>query len=520
MPRKTPFLWDVTNDKVMTAMLTQGREADTVLQRSKAGEAGGSMAIGEFGGVPPVAVATGPMYAAPAYWLYEMSQAALNPARAWADAARLFFKNPANPLSYTVYGRTLSAGMELFERSTRRYGKPDWDISSTVIGGEHVPVRTSAVWARPFCRVLHFERIFQRAPRRPQPRLLIVAPMSGHYPTLLRGTVEGFLPNHDVYVTEWIDARMIPVTEGRFDLDDYIDYLISMLHFLGGDIHVLAVCQPSVPVLAAVARMEATDDPYVPHSMVLMGGPIDTRVKPTAVNTLAERRGTDWFRRHVITKVPFPNPGFMRDVYPGFLQLHGFMSMNLERHIEAHRKLFLHLVRGDGDSAQKHREFYDEYLAVMDLAAEFYLQTVETVFVRHALPKGEMTHRGARVDPGAIRRVAMLTVEGENDDISGVGQTEAAHRLCVNIPADRKAHWLQPAVGHYGVFNGSRFRAEIVPRISDFVLSNNTRGPRSVRRSPAAAVAAEPGMTNGSQPLSQASAASHTSSEHPATVTR
>lgn len=478
------------------------------------------MAIGEFGGVPPVAVATGPMYAAPAYWLYEMSQAALNPARAWADAARLFFKNPANPLSYTVYGRTLSAGMELFERSTRRYGKPDWDISSTVIGGEHVPVRTSTVWARPFCRVLHFERIFQRAPRRPQPRLLIVAPMSGHYPTLLRGTVEGFLPNHDVYVTEWIDARMVPVTEGRFDLDDYIDYLISMLHFLGGDIHVLAVCQPSVPVLAAVARMEATDDPYVPHSMVLMGGPIDTRVKPTAVNTLAERRGTDWFRRHVITKVPFPNPGFMRDVYPGFLQLHGFMSMNLERHIEAHRKLFLHLVRGDGDSAQKHREFYDEYLAVMDLAAEFYLQTVETVFVRHALPKGEMTHRGARVDPGAIRRVALLTVEGENDDISGVGQTEAAHRLCVNIPADRKAHWLQPAVGHYGVFNGSRFRAEIVPRISDFVLSNNARGPRSIRRSPAAAVAAEPGMTNGSQPLSQASAASHTSSEHPATVTR
>jgi poly(3-hydroxybutyrate) depolymerase len=309
--------------------------------------------------------------------------------------------------------------------------------------------------------------------------------MSGHFPTLLRGTVEGFLPNHDVYITEWVDAKMVPVSEGRFDLDDYIDYLISILHLLGGDTHVLAVCQPSVPVLAAVARMEADGDPYVPHSMVLMGGPIDTRVNPTVVNTLAEQRGIDWFRRNVITKVPFPNPGFMRDVYPGFLQLHGFMSMNLDRHIEAHRNLFLHLVQGDGDSAQKHREFYDEYLAVMDLAAEFYLQTVESVFVRHALPKGTFTHRGVRVDPACIRRVALLTVEGENDDISGVGQTEAAHRLCANIPADRKAHWLQPAVGHYGVFNGSRFRAEIVPRIADFVLSNNANSARTGTRRPA-----------------------------------
>jgi len=220
-----------------------------------------------------------------------------------------------------------------------------------------------------------------------------------------------------------------------------------------------------------VALMEADDDPYVPSSMVLMGGPIDTRVNPTVVNVLAERRGIDWFRTHVITKVPFPNPGLMRDVYPGFLQLNGFVTMNLDRHIEAHKQLFLNLVRGDGDSAQKHREFYDEYLAVMDLAAEFYLQTVETVFVRHALPKGQMRHRGRLVDPGRIKRVALLTVEGEYDDISGVGQTEAAHGLCINIPAERRSHYLQPGVGHYGVFNGSRFRAEIVPRISDFVLS-------------------------------------------------
>src|SRR5947199_535614 len=271
---------------------------------------------------------------------------------------------------------------------------------------------------------------------------------------------------------------MVPVSQGAFDLDDYIDYLISILHLLAGDVHVLAVCQPSVPVLAAVARMEADDDPYVPHSMVLMGGPIDTRVNPTVVNTLAERRGADWFRRNVITKVPFPNPGFMRDVYPGFLQLHGFVSMNLDRHIEAHRKIVLHLVQGDGDAAQKHREFYDEYLAVMDLAAEFYLQTVDTVFVRHALPKGEMTHRGIRIAPTKIRRVALFTVEGEHDDISGVGQTGAAHRLCVNIPPERNAHWLQPAVGHYGVFNGSRFRSEIVPRVADFVLLNNAAGER------------------------------------------
>ena len=258
--------------------------------------------------------------------------------------------------------------------------------------------------------------------------------MSGHYATLLRGTVEAFLPNHDVYITDWSDARMVPMSEGSFDLDDYIDYVISMLHALGGDTHVIAVCQPAVPVMAAAALMEADEDPYVPVSMVLMGGPIDTRINPTVVNTLAERRGIDWFRRNVITKVPFPNPGFMRDVYPGFLQLNGFVSMNLDRHIEAHRELFQHLVRGDGDSAQKHREFYDEYLAVMDLAAEYYLQTVETVFVRHALPKGEMTHRGRPVDPSRIKRVALLTIEGEHDDISGVGQTRSRASLVRQHP--------------------------------------------------------------------------------------
>jgi len=295
--------------------------------------------------------------------------------------------------------------------------------------------------------------------------------MSGHYATLLRGTVEGFLPDHDVYITEWIDARMVPVSLGTFDLDDYIDYVISMLHFLGGDCHVIAVCQPSVPVLAAVARMEADDDPYVPHSMVLMGGPIDTRINPNEVNKLAERRGLNWFRNHVITKVPFPHPGVGRAVYPGFLQLNGFISMNLDRHMDAHKDLFRNLVKGDGDLVDKHRDFYDEYLAVMDLAAEYYLQTVETVFVKHALPKGEMTHRGTPVDPSKITRVALMTVEGENDDISGLGQTEATHGLCTSIPAHRRVHYVQKGVGHYGVFNGSRFKSEIVPRICDFMAS-------------------------------------------------
>ena len=431
------------------------------------------MAIGEFDGAATLSGDSGLLLATPMYWLYEMGHAALNPSRAFADAARLFFKNPANPLAHTTYGKSMAAAAELFERSTRRYGRPEWNIEETTVGGERVSVHITIVWERPFCRLLHFERAFHRAPRRPQPKLLIVAPMSGHYATLLRGTVEAFLPNHDVYITDWRSAQSVPLAEGPFDLDDYIDYIISMLHMLGGDAHVIAVCQPSVPVLAAAALMEADKDPYVPHSMVLMGGPIDTRINPNAVNRLAVSRGLDWFRSHVITKVPFPHPGVMRDVYPGFLQLHGFMSMNLDRHIEAHHRLFTHLVKGDGDSAQKHREFYDEYLAVMDLAAEFYLQTVDTVFIRHLLPRGKMTHRGRRIDLSAITRIALMTVEGENDDISALGQTEAAHRLCTRLPADLKVHYLQPGVGHYGVFNGSRFCAEVAPRISDFVLSNN-----------------------------------------------
>jgi poly(3-hydroxybutyrate) depolymerase len=404
------------------------------------------------------------------YQLYEINHAAVQPFRAYADAVKLFYTNPLNPLAHTHWGRSVAATAELFERTTRRYGKPSFGLAETIVDWKTVPVTEKIVWSRPFCNLIHFERAVP-ARRLPDPKLLIVAPMSGHYPTLLRGTVEAMMPHADVYITDWTDARMVPVSDGRFDLDDYIDYVIDMLHALGPDTHVMAVCQPSVPVLAAAAIMEARGDRHAPSTMTLMGGPIDTRRNPTAVNILAEEKGVGWFRENVIMQVPWPVPGFTREVYPGFLQLSGFMSMNLDRHITAHKDFFMHLVKNDGDSAEKHRDFYDEYLAVMDLTAEFYLQTVDTVFVRHALPKGEMTHRGVPVDPAAIRNVALLTIEGENDDISGIGQTKAAHDLCVNIPADMRSHYMQPAVGHYGVFNGSRFRAEIVPRIADFIAS-------------------------------------------------
>jgi poly(3-hydroxybutyrate) depolymerase len=413
------------------------------------------------------------------YFLYETAFAAMAPARAMADATRLFYKNPANPLAHTQMGRTMAASAEMFERATRRYGKPAFDLPFTVVDGAEVAVTERIIWSKPFCQLLHFDRALPRKAA-VQPKVLIVAPMSGHYATLLRGTVEAFLPTHEVFITDWTDARMVPMADGHFDLDDYIDYMIAICEFLGPDVHLMAVCQPSVPVAAAVALMEAADNPCTPLSMTLMGGPIDTRKSPTAVNKLAEERGIDWFQKNCIIKVPFPNPGFYRDVYPGFLQLSGFMAMNIDRHMSAHWDMFSHLVAGDGDSAEKQRDFYDEYLAVMDLTAEFYLQTVDTVFVRHALPKGTMKHRGQLVDLKAIRRCAVMTVEGENDDISGVGQTRAMHDLCVNLPKAKQLYHLQKDVGHYGVFNGSRFRKEIAPAIKGFMARNNT--PSEVKK--------------------------------------
>src|SRR5216683_1231015 len=383
------------------------------------------MPIGEFGGAPPLVAEGSPALTTPMYWVYEMAQASLNPARAVTDATKILFQNPLNPWSHTEFGKSIAAGCELFERTTRRYGKPEWGINDTEVNGVRTPVEIRSIWEKPFCRLLYFDRKLTRALRAPQPRVLIVAPMSGHYATLLRGTVEAFLPGHEVYITDWSDARMVPVTEGRFDLDDYVDYVIEMLHVLGGNMHVIAVCQPSVPVVAAVSFMEAERDPFVPLSMTLMGGPIDTRRNPTAVNNLAAERGIEWFRSHVITKVPFPHPGVMRNVYPGFLQLNGFISMNLDRHVDAHKRLFSKLV-----------------------------------------------------EPAKINRVALMTVEGENDDISGLGQTEATHALCSSIPNHRRVHYVQKGVGHYGVFNGSRFKSEIVPRISDFMMTTaNPKAP-------------------------------------------
>lgn len=424
------------------------------------------------------------------YELYEWNHAVLAPFRAVADATRTFYQNPLNPLSQTEMGRTVAAMAELFERTTRIYGKPEWLIHDTLVDGMRVPVVDRTVLAKPFANLVHFERALPPE-LKSDPRFLIVAPMSGHYATLLRGTVEALLPYGEVYITDWIDARLVPLAAGRFDLDDYVDYVIEMLHFLGPDTHVIGVCQPAVPVMMAAARMAHDEDPAAPASMTLMGGPIDTRVNPTAVNKLAESKGIDWFRDNVVMKVPFPHPGFMRDVYPGFLQLTGFMSMNLDRHLIAHKDFYWHLVKNDGDSAEKHRVFYDEYNAVMDLTAEFYLQTVEEVFIKHSLPKGEITHRGLKLDMGKITQTALLTVEGENDDISGVGQTRAAQTLCRNIPDDMRVHYLQPKVGHYGVFNGSRFRAEIAPRIVDFALTHGleARARRAASPAPAAAPA-------------------------------
>ena len=406
------------------------------------------------------------------YQMYELLHLAFAPARALSESTLQLLNSPFNPFGRSVVARNFAASAELFERMTRRYGKPVFGFHSVSIEGEEVPITQEYVWTRPFCQLLHFRREFAGAAPQ-QSKLLIVAPMSGHYATLLRGTVEAFLPTHDVYITDWSDARAVPLADGSFDLDDYIDYLREILTFLsketdGRPLHTLGVCQASVPLICAIASMEAEDDPHIPESMILMGGPIDPRVNPTAVNRLAEKRGIEWFRRHCIHSVPFPNAGMGRRVYPGFLQLSGFMAMNLERHVSAHVEMFNHLVEGDGDSAERHREFYDEYLAVMDLTAEFYLQTVEEVFVKHAIPLGKFRHRGRLINLHAIRRTALLTVEGEKDDISGVGQTQAAQLLCAKIPQQRRLHYIQAGVGHYGVFNGSRFRREIAPRIRAF----------------------------------------------------
>ena len=405
------------------------------------------------------------------YIAYELAHAFISPLRLWSSAARLTLDNPWSPLAASPFTKSTSAALEVFEELTKRYGKPAFGLDITTVAGIATPVSEEIVWQKPFCNLIHFNRTAAHVAGRHDPKVLIVAPMSGHYATLLRGTVTAMLPEHEVYISDWKDARAVPLVDGAFDLDTYIDYVIEMVQHLGPNTHLIAVCQPAVPVLAAAAIMASRKMDIQPASLTLMGGPIDTTRNPTEVNKHAMAKPLSWFENNVMSYVPFPHAGFMRRVYPGFIQLGGFMSMNYERHQSAFRELFENLVTGDCDSVQQHRKFYDEYLAVMDLPAEFFLQTVKSVFQDHDLPNGRMMYRGERVDPSAIRRPALLTIEGERDDICGVGQTEAAHGMCSSIPSDQKFHYLQPGVGHYGVFNGTRFRTEIQPRIRDMIRS-------------------------------------------------
>lgn len=404
------------------------------------------------------------------YHLYELQRAALGPLNIFAEATRATLQHPMIPASYTKMGRAIAAGAELIERTTRSYKKPEFGLTHTIVDGKQVEVMEEVLGEHPFCRLVHFVRDLP-AGRPRDPQILVVAPMSGHHATLLRGTVEALLPEHDVYITDWIDARTVPLTAGDFGFDTYVHYLMDFIRGLGPETNIIAVCQPAVPVLCAVSLLAAADDPAQPRSMALMGGPIDVGAAPTAVTDFGHKHSIDWFRRNVIAQVPPNYPGAFREVYPGFIQLAGFMSMNVENHVKEHMNLFKHLIRGDGDSAERHRTFYDEYLAVMDIPANFYLETVEHVFQKHSLPKGEMMVGGQLVRPELIKHTALFTIEGEFDDISAPGQTKAAHHLCRNIPSDRRVHHLQEGVGHYGIFNGRKWREVIMPKLRTFVRS-------------------------------------------------
>ena len=405
------------------------------------------------------------------YGLNDASHYMAAPWRLMAEATQEVFRSPFHPLSYTALGRGIAAGAEVMESMLTRRPKPEWGITETTLDGrDTVPVTVEIAQSAPFCDLIHFRR--EGAEGRDDPRLLLVAPLSGHYATLLRGTVRELIKTHDVYVTDWRDARLVPLEEGPFGVDAYIGYLIDFIRFLGEGTHTMAVCQPAPLLLSATALMASWHDPATPRSMVLMGGPIDTRVNPTIVTTAAENRPVSWFNRHCIHRLPSYYAGAGRQVYPGFLQIRAFMAMNPARHVGAHVKMFDHLVRGDGDSAEAHRSFYDEYLAVLDVTAEYYLETVDTVFKQHALPRGKMIWKNDGVDPEAITRTALFTVEGELDDISAPGQTHAAQVICDRIPAEMRAHYVQQGVGHYGIFNGRRWRDEIAPRIGRFIRAH------------------------------------------------
>ncbi|HXH53552.1 MAG TPA: polyhydroxyalkanoate depolymerase [Sphingomicrobium sp.] len=406
------------------------------------------------------------------YDAYEVQRSLLAGASRLAGLGAGWLNNPANPLSYNSMSPLVAASLDVFAHASATRGKPEFGIRETTVGRKTVAVREEVVLRKPFGQL----KRFVREGVDDGPPLLIVAPMSGHYATLLRGTVERMLPRHDVYITDWRDAKLVPLSDGSFDLDDYIDYLIDFLEMIGEARgvrpHMLAVCQPSVPAFAATALMAKDKNRWRPSSLTMMGGPIDTRAAPTAVNTLATQRPHAWFQNNVIATVPIYYPGAGRKVYPGFLQLAGFMTMNLGSHLISHWEMFKHLVVGDEESADSTRDFYDEYRSVCDMTAEFYLQTVDVVFQRHLLPKGEFEHRGRRVEPGAIRDTALLAIEGERDDISGIGQTRAALDIATGVPETGKKYLLAKDVGHYGIFNGRKWRERIAPVVENFIRAN------------------------------------------------
>ena len=406
------------------------------------------------------------------YDAYEIQRSLLAGASAWANFSAGLLNNPANPFAYFGGGPVLASALEVFAHASAPRGKPHFGLDFTTIDGRQVEVHEEIVLRKPFGQLKRFARKGVEG----GPKLLIVAPMSGHYATLLRGTVERMLPVADVYITDWRDAKLVPLSEGRFDLDDYIDYLVEFLAHIGADgdprPHLLAVCQPSVPAFAAAALMSADKHPNRPRTLTMMGGPIDTREAPTAVNTLATERPHAWFQQNVIATIPVTYPGAGRKVYPGFLQLAGFMTMNLGSHMVSHWEMFKHLVQGDGEGADSTMKFYEEYRSVCDMTAEFYLQTIDVVFQSHALPKGEMMHRGRRVDPSAITDIAILAIEGERDDISGLGQTKAALTIADKLPAALKKYHMAPEVGHYGIFNGSKWRTKIAPVLEQWIATH------------------------------------------------
>ncbi|QIK96307.1 polyhydroxyalkanoate depolymerase [Sphingomonas sp. HDW15A] len=400
------------------------------------------------------------------YDAYEVQRSFLAGASRMASMGAGWLNNPANLFGYGSMGPIVAASLDVFAHASAPRGRPEFGIDEVQVGNKVFAVEEDVAVRLPFGQLKHFRKV---GLDKPGPKLLIVAPMSGHFATLLRGTVERMLPKHDVYITDWRDAKMVPLEEGNFDLDDYVDYLIAFLERVGPGAHMLAVCQPSVPAFAAVALMNADKHPATPKTLTMMGGPIDTRRAPTAVNTLATERPHAWFQRNVIATVPMIYPGAGRKVYPGFLQLAGFMTMNLGSHLVSHWEMFKHLVVGDDESADATRDFYDEYRSVADLDSDFYLQTVDVVFQRHLLPKGEYVHRGRLVDPKTITRTALLAVEGERDDISGVGQTRAALDLATKLPEAKKQYLLAKGVGHYGIFNGRKWREKIAPVVEGFI---------------------------------------------------